>query len=370
MPENIPAPKIISETQNLWGSGRQPTGCSHCRRVFLTLEKQVGEDCPLCRQGKLTPQPARMRPEPPERLLPFRIGRKNLPGIYSRFMEGVWIAPEDFTPETLLSRTTPLFWPMWLVDSDIHGHWQMEAGFNYQVESAKETFTGGQWRSRKQIEQKVRWEPRLGELTYHLDNIPAPALEEHDNRLSLTGGYVLEEAADFDPQRLGSALLEVPDLPPEDAWPLAKPLIDKTAGQVCARAAEADHFRNAAIKAAYHNLHWTQLLLPLYVTYYRDDDGQPQILLVNGHTGRISGPRLASRKRGLRIAGVIGAIAGFLLILALGGLLLTLIFPPAGVIAALLGLLGFALGIGAIVPAVWPAQWNRKQSQTRIATHK
>jgi len=370
MTQQKPTSAIIEETQSIWGTNRHPLGCPHCRRVFITNASHLNAPCPFCRQGRLESQPVRMRPAQPEKVLPFKVGKRDLPAICEDFVSGVWIRPDDFTAENLLKRALPVFWPLWLVDCDLSGHWQIEAGFDYQVESAREYYAGGRWQSRKQIETRVRWEPRLGEITHHVDNVAAPALEEHQNRLKMTGGYHLERGEDFHPDREGNALLEVPDLPPEDAWPLAKPKVDQAAAQVCAQAAGADHSRNFTLKADYQNLNWTQFYLPLYATYYKDDDGQPQILIVNGETGRIQGSRLASPKRGLRIAGIIAVIAGVLLILALIGLLLTAAFPPAGLIAALLGVLGFGVGIAAIVPAVWPGQWNRRQDSPTITTRK
>lgn len=353
---------VFTETESPWNTARQPKGCPHCRRAFLVPTDSVGVICPLCRQATLEEQPVRMRPVEPERMLLFKVKKNNLRTIYEDFISGVWIKPEDFSTEHLLERTIPVFWPLWLVDCDIRGHWQMEAGFDYQVQSAKETFSGGEWRSRKQIENRVRWEPRLGELNNHIDNAKVPALEEHRNRELLTGGYQIQQAQAFMPDQLGNALIEVPDLPPEDAWPLARPQVDKTAASICAKAAGAQHQRNFAIKASYQNQNWTQFLLPLFATTYRDDEGQPQIVIVNGQTGKIKGPRLASPTRGLKIAGIIAGAAGLLFVLALFSLLLTLVFPPAGIITALLGILGFATGIAAIIPAVWPGYWNRKQA--------
>jgi len=352
---------ILQENQTLWNTDRQPAGCSQCERVFLVFAEQIDALCPICRTGKLTPQPAHIRPGEPEKMLPFMLDQARLRTIYQGFVSGVWIRPEDFTPENLLSRTVPIFWPMWLVDADIKGHWQMEAGFDYQVESAKEVYQDGRWVSRKQIEDRIRWEPRLGEIDTQVNNIPVPALEDHHNRWGVTGKYPIEEMQAVQLDRLTNAPIECPDLPPEDAWPLAKPHIDRAAGEICRKAAGAQHQKNFAIKADYPKQNWSQLLLPAYTTYYLDDEGQPQIVIVNGQTGQIAGPRLASRKRGLRIAGIIAGAAGLLFLLALAGLLLTAVFPPAGIVAALLGVLGFALGIAALVPAIWPAQWNRKQ---------
>jgi len=361
---------LIEESKSLWNTGHQPAGCPHCRRAFLVPPDQTAAPCPLCRQANLEKQPVRMRPAEPERILPFQIGKEKLKTIYEDFISGVWIKAEDFSTERLLERTVPVFWPLWLVDSDIHGHWQMEAGFDYQVQSTKESFSGGAWHSRKQIEDRVRWEPRLGELKTHVDNVNVPALEEHRNREKMTGPYHLEHAQAFSMKQSGNAILEVPDLPPEEAWPLARPQVDKTAARICATAAGAQHQRNFALKADYGNLNWTQFLLPLYATFYKDDEGQPQMVIVNGETGEINGPRLASRKRGLKIAGMIAGAAGLLLILALLSLLLTLIFPPAAIIVVLLGILGFATGVAAIIPAVWPNQWNRKQEGPRIVTRR
>jgi hypothetical protein len=366
MVQQVTPLKIIEEGQRLWNSDRQPSGCTHCHRGFLALDSQINASCPLCRTGHLEPQALRLNPAEPERVLPFRIKPEHLRSLFTQFTSGVWIKPEDFTTENLLQRTQKIFWPLWLVDSDVEGQWQMEAGFDYQVESSKEYFQDGQWRSRKLVEDRIRWEPRLGGINYHVDNVPVPALEEHQNRQQMTGAYRLENAGSFHLDKSNDALIEAPDLPPADAWPLAKPQVNKRLSQVCAEAADAQHSRNFNINAKYQKLNWTQFLLPMYTSYYKDDEGNPQILVINGETGEIQGPRLASQKRGWRIAAIIGGIAAVLLLFALLGFLITPIFPPASIFAVFSGILGFTAGVGALIPAIWPSQWNRKNQSSVI----
>lgn len=370
MTDHVPTAEIIPEDQTLWHTDRQPAGCSQCHRVYLVVPEADSTTCPFCRRGELKPQPVYTQRADPERVLPFRVSKQNLLSIYERFVAGVWIKPEEFTPETLLKNSRPVFWPLWLVDSDVSGHWQMEAGFDYQVESAKEVYTGSGWESRKQIENRVRWEARVGMIETRVDNVITPALEEHQNRLQMTGKYPIRDAVDFDPDLLGSALLELPDVPPEDAWPLAKPDFDQTLAKICRKAAGAQHAREFTINAQFGNQNWTEFFLPLYATHYTDDEGQPQVVIVNGETGAVHGPRLASHKRGAKIAGIIGAISGVLFLFALIGLLLTVVFPPAALIGGLLVFLGLAAGIFAIVTAVWPGQWNRNQTGPRIVERK
>jgi len=365
-----PQAEIIEETQTLWASGRQPMGCPNCQRVFLVPTVSVHKLCPICRQGTLQSQPVRMRAAEPEKILPFQVRKSHLESIYDDFLDDVWFKPDDFNLQYLIQRTQPIFWPQWLVDTNISGNWQMEAGFDYQVESTKESYANGQWFSRKQIEDRVRWEPRLGEIDTRLENIHVPALEEHENRSLLTGTYRHQKTQNFDPQMLENAFLEVPDRPPSEAWQAALTQVKKEAAKSCAQAAGAGHQQNFALRANYQNQHWTQYLLPMYTTYYLDDEGHPQIIVVNGETGTIQGPRLASQKKGAQIALILGAVAVGLFILAVIGFVFMAIFPPAGLVAAFLSLLGFGVGCGALFPAIWPVQWNRKQTGPRIRMRK
>ena len=358
---------IFDENQTLWTENQQAAGCPQCGRVYIVQSDELGQLCPLCRKGTLEPQPVRMRAAEPERILPFKIDKNGLTAIYTNAVKRVWIKPENLSPESLLRNTRPVFWPLWLVDSDVQGHWQMEAGFDYQVESSKEFYDSGQWQSRKQIEGRIRWEPRLGRVQTHVDNVSSQALEEYANRVQMTGNYTLKQSRPYSPGMENHAVMEVPDFPPEDAWPLAQPAVDKAVGEICIRAANAQHFRNFSIKADYTNLNWTQFLLPLYATSYIDDDGEPPILIVTGLTGVLQGPLMASTLRGTHIAGIIGAVAGGLILLALLGLLLTFVFPPASVFAGILGVLGILTGIAALFPAVQPGQWNSNQTGPRIA---
>jgi hypothetical protein len=367
MDQYTPAVELIDQDQTMWHSERGPAGCDHCHRVYLVPPEYRGATCPICRKGGLEAQPVIMRPATPERILTFKITKQDLLPIYQQFVAGVWIKPVDFNPETLIKNTRPVFWPLWLVDSDINGSWQMEAGFDYQVESAKEVYAGGGWQSRKHIETRVRWEMRLGKITTHLDNVVTPALEEHENRQAMTGKYRLDQGTNFDPYLLGGALLELPDITPENAWPLARPHFDHALAEICRKAASAQHFRNFSMKAEFGNQNWTEFFLPMYTTHYTDDEGNPQVLVVNGQTGAIQGPRLASRQRGSYMAGILAAVAGGLFLLALIGLLLTMVIPWASIFAVFLGVLGFGAVILAILTAVWPGQWNRNQVGPRIA---
>jgi hypothetical protein len=302
-----------------------------------------------------------MRPEPPELLIPFQQSSANLRAIIDRFVKPVWLRPDDFNPNNLVQRLTPIYWPMWLVDADLSGDWQAEMGYDYQVKSSQESFAQGGWKTHELVETRIRWEPRLGQLTRHYDNAAAPALNDGNAITTRIGETSREPAVSFSPAALSQAAIRIPDLHPENAWPLAQTALQQAAAEECRQAAQAQHVRNYAIHAAYAKLHWTQLLQPMYATYYLDDQGQPQVVLVNGQSGAIGGPRRASQRKGCLFSGFGLGASAFLLLVYILLVLAGRSISTLGSLAVMAICLALGLAVLAVILAAWPWSWNRAQ---------
>jgi hypothetical protein len=360
----LPQSEIIEETSAIWGTSLHPAGCAACQRVYLVDSARIGQPCPLCGRAKLQAQPALLRPEAPELLAPFRYQPAELRPRLEKFVKDVWLRGDDFDTDRLLQRITPIYWPVWLLDGDVVGEWQAEAGFDYQVKSSQESFGNGKWSTRELVEQRIRWEPRAGQIRRHYDNVKVPAISEQQRLTSTIGSCQFDQAGAYQPGQLQNAILRVPDLPPASAWPLAQSRLDEAAAGECQQASGAQHIRNFQLRADYQTLHWTQLLLPLYVSWYTDDEGNPRVLYFNGQSGAIGGTRLASQKKGWKVAGMILIIAAVFFLAALALAAVGLIFPPSMILGGVLGVLAMLIACGAIIPAVWPWQWNRGQGET------
>jgi hypothetical protein len=356
----MPAIEIVETAETLWGLPLQPAGCSQCRQVYLVEATRLGGACPGCAVGRLEPQPARLRPEPPELLIPFQQSPADLRPVIDKFLKPVWLRPDDFNSRSLLQRLTPVYWPMWLVDSDLSGDWKAEMGYDYQVKSSQESYAQGGWKTREQVETRIRWEPRLGQLTRHYDNAAAPALNDADAITARIGATSRQPAVPYSPTALSQAVIRIPDLHPENAWPLAQAALHQAAAEECRQAAQAQHLRNYAIHAAYANLHWTQLLQPMYATYYLDDQGRPQIVLVNGQSGAIGGPRRASQRKGCLWSGIGLGSSAFLLFIYVLLVLLGKSIPALASLAVMTICLALGLGVLSVILAAWPWQWNRR----------
>ncbi len=336
--------------------------CAHCGEAHLLPEEAVPARCPYCLQGPVTPQPTLLRKEPPEQVVPFGVSPTALARALQRWSEGVHFRPDELNPALLTRRAYRYFVPVWLVDARIVGAWRADVGFDYQVVSYQDRYSdAGGWRSEEVREDRIRWEPRVGRIERRYDNVTTPALDDDRKLLSRLGEYDLAQREPYQPEVLSGGVVRVPTLDPQAAWPEARSALNRAARKECRQAAGGDHIRDFTIEAEYHDLHWTQLLLPAYVTWYQEE-GKVWPVLINGQTGRVSGPRLASSRKANTTALVLGVLAAFVFLIGGALALLGAIFPPMTIIGGILLVIGVLIGLSAPLPAIVVWSHNRRIS--------
>jgi hypothetical protein len=361
-PQNVNRSATVEQS---WGVPLIAVVCEHCDWGFLTPEAVDLGRCPRCFQPALAriDQDVSQLPytQSPELTIPYALSEAQLNQEIQRFASGIPYPPHDLAAKNLQARLQRVYLPMWLVDARVRADWKAETGFNYQVVSHQDRFSGGGWTSQQVKEGRVRWEPRLGKLERSYTNIAAPALEEHAALQAALGAFNLTAVRSYQPEDTHSAFVRLPDRPPQDAWSDAKLALFNAAADECRLAASADHLRQFSWQPEFADQRWTQLLLPVYSAYYLDDDQQPQGLLIHGQNGQISGTRRASMKRATRSALTILGIAALIFILGLVLAGASLAVPPL-LVPGILGLtLGLLVGLGAIVPMVRAGWFNRSQ---------
>jgi len=355
--------QFIPETaiKKIWGTERQAVDCRACGVTHLL---PLGDDisrCPACLSKSLKPHTNDLQPEPPQKLIPFaaKLSSGRLAGILSDWLKGIRLRPADLCVERLLARRRQVYWPMWMVEGTVVGTWQAQMGFEYQVESSKERFRDEQgWSTQRLTETKVRWEPRAGRITRTYRDLALPALETREQAQldAYLGGYDVSRVVAFTPDATAKSAVRVPSLTTQEALPLAETALYRMATADCQRAAGAQHHKAFTLEANYRALKWTQLLLPFYVTYYEDDNGQPIPVWINGQSGHVGGIKRASLRRGWRITRNAGIMAAFIF---LTGVLLALLgVTDAG---SVLMTLGFLAVIVAALPVFWVWQFNQRQ---------
>lgn len=345
-----------------WGFPTQLLACENCNWSFLVHTEATHSKCPNCFQPKIhaLDDPSELISYPPEQLIPFSVSNAVLQTGLERFEKAIPYPSRDLTRHTLTQRLERIYIPKWLVDCDVEATWQAETGFNYEVVSHQEEYQSGNWRTKEITKTQIRWELRVGTLKRHYANIAAPALTAFSHLKNVLGAYREGESVGYEPEHARRAAIRLPDRTREDAWPEAiPPLMDAGAAE-CQTAAQADHIRDFRWEAGYTNQNWTQRLLPMYATYYLDDDNNVCGVWINGQTGQIKGVRRASQKRAMTTAlwmvGIgVGLFLASLIIFVLGAL-----FPLFPVFGALGMIISFVVGAGALVPIFRAWQFNKR----------
>ncbi|MCB0191488.1 MAG: hypothetical protein KDJ65_06045 [Anaerolineae bacterium] len=354
----------------MWKTNLKATLCEQCDSHYLLPPQLMPFTCPTCFQNQLIDIEVENQPTDllhhyaPELLLPFTVAEETLHPKIEQFAGRIWFAPGDLTPKTLISRLHRLYLPMWLVDSQVEALWQAEVGFNYEVVSHRDEFdqNSGGWSSQQVTEQRIRWEQRVGRLTRQYDNMMAPALEQHTSLMQRLGEYDLKAAEPFQPDALQQAIIHLPDRPPTDAWSDTVPAFHEAAAEECRQASQADHLRNYRWSSEYRNQHWTLLMLPIYTTYYLDDQQQAHPIFIHGRTGRMSGTLKGSMKRARKIALMIVAVASVIFLMSLILAAASYFMRPLLVLAAIGLLAALVVGMLAITPIIGVWHFNRSQT--------
>jgi hypothetical protein len=350
-----------------WGPQAEIVACSNCQSSFLSLQAEISKFCPNCLHPTLVIMDSKAGLEnlaPPELVLPYQVQKNQITASVGGFAKGIPFPPADLNAESIMQRMLPVYLPRWLVDTTVTARWQAETGFNYEVVSHRDRYDQnmGRWVSQEVKETRVSWEPRVGELSRTYQNISAPAADDERRILQAVGEFDNQNAQPYEQSLLLKlSLIKLPNRLPQDAWNDAVIEAQKAAAAECQLASKADHIRNFKWQPDYTNQNWTLLLRPIFVSYYLDDDGQPQRILLNGISGKLAGQRRSSMKRAQSVALTIVLVAAgiFLLGLLLGAV--GLVFPPALIIGGLVLLAATFIGLGAIVPIVQAWQFNKSK---------
>jgi len=345
----------------LWGYPLQPAHCPKCDVAHLIPADMETALCPACYDAHLEPQPTLVNPEHPELVLDFAISPSQMRERFQDWLKGVWLHPEELKTEFLTRRLTRTFIPLWLIDGKVVGTWQAQMGYDYQVASSQEVFNDGKWTTRKLTETRIRWEPRSGTAKRTYQNLSIPALDDHSRLIKNLGKFKLENATNYTSKPLERASIRVPSLLPEAAWPFAKTGFDRLVAEDCRRASGAQHVDEFIIDADYQDQNWTQLLLPVFTTAYRDENGKVHPILINGQNGKIFGVKFASQKQGRNWS--LGLFVVALISFALGLLFAagTALLPLLGVISLAFFASALFIGIIAPIPVIWAWNFNRSK---------
>lgn len=296
-----------------WGKAVELVHCEFCKWHYLLSEDKLPCDCPHCYRAALASEGSpkfSSLTQFSKLVLDFTVTPETLSERILQFKRGIPFAPTDLEPNQLQTRLQQVYLPLWLVDSQVQATWETEVGFNYDIVTHKDSYHEKRgWSSEQITKTRIEWEKRLGTLARAYNKIATSAFQKPGELKPLLKNYDLTTKQPYTSQVIASGFVCLPTISQNKAWPHAAQVIGQTAIEECQKASRADHIRDFTWQPTYHNRQWTLLLLPLYSSYYFDDEQQRQPVLLHGQSGLISGKRRASMQRAKRFSLLLITIA-------------------------------------------------------------
>jgi hypothetical protein len=352
-------PPIEFQQESSWDHGELLEACSACQCVFLVSPEHSKQICPICSQADLVPEPDKEARWAPELVLPIQIDQQTFKNYMERFLDEVPYKTNDLTVDNLVERVRVVWWPQWLVDADLEGEWEATVGYNYQVKTARERYGNDGWKSQNVLRTEIRYEPRMGTMNRHHDNVIIPALHTNEERIRQLGEYDRKQVVKFKDGILDRASIQLPTIEPGELREVAEDKFRLIAEKEILEATGAQHRQEINYRGVFKNMNWSKFLLPIFSSYYVDDHQQCHPVVMNAQSGKLYGRRMASLKKARKKT--LGLAA--LLMLVFLVLILASLLSPSGGIVCIVGA-ALLLGTLALIPLIRASVWNRRQEKT------
>ena len=293
-----------------WEDGLLLASCNNCGITLMQPADMMAKSCIHCGAMMIEQMdPNADRPPhlaPPELVLNLRKERNRAETDFTNWVKKFYFPPAGLSAEKLHERMRLVYVPAWLMDTTLETQWIADAGFDYDVVSHREKYRGGGWSTQQVTRTRKDWEGRAGQLTLRYDNLPADAIEEEFQfwklaRLLRSGDRIVNKAVPYEQREAEPAAFMLPNRIPADAINDMLPTLMERAKSDVQIACRADHIRNFNWAPKILEQNWTKMLIPIWSTWYLDEDDRTRMVFLNAVTGHGWGEKIPSMRRTWRV---------------------------------------------------------------------
>lgn len=264
--------------------------------------------CPFCG----TPQVAEKASAKQIRataVLPFGIDLDHARGSYTKWLSGLWWAPNDLTKMAVLDGALQgVYIPFYTFDAIALTSYTGQRGEDYWDTEHYTVVVNGRTQHRTRQVRKTRWYPAAGRVTSHFDDVLVIATSSlPTNRLATLEPWDLDQLAPYADEFLSGFSSETYALSLVDGYKVAQSLFQPTIDAHIRHDIGGDRQMISSKHSDYQSVTFKHILLPVWVAAYRYK-GKVYQILINARTGELSGERPYSWVK-ITLASIAGLIA-------------------------------------------------------------
>lgn len=228
----------------------------------------------------------------PGAIIPFQFDQKKSHKIFSKWVRGLWFAPNNMQKASLdPQHTKGLYLPYWTFDAQLYAQYQGERGDYYYVSVPYTTTENGKTVSRTRQERRTRWSPTRGDISGFVDDTLVKASHQRRNQIpEKITNWNLDALQPFNTNFLAGFVTEKYTIPLKEGHIESQREAEKIARSWARHDIGGDTQRVHQVEMQLSDETFKHILLPVYISSYQYA-GQKYNFFVNGQTGAISGKR-------------------------------------------------------------------------------
>ncbi|WP_282079773.1 DNA helicase PriA [Aquimarina algiphila] len=228
----------------------------------------------------------------PGAVLPFQFDQKKSHQIFSKWVKGLWFAPNKLKKAALDPQNTKgLYLPYWTFDAQLYADYTGERGTYYYVNVSYTTTENGKSVTKTRRERRTRWSPASGNITGFVDDTLIKASHQRNNAIpKKLSHWNLDALEPFNTSYLAGFVTEKYTIPLQDGHLSSTKEAERIARSWARQDIGGDTQRVHSIDMRLSQETFKHILLPVYISAYRFNSKKYNFF-INGQTGKISGSR-------------------------------------------------------------------------------
>lgn len=216
----------------------------------------------------------------PDAVLPFKVDKNELGGIFQSWMKGKWLAPGDLKNLYQRDSFQGIYIPFWTFDANGDANFTAMGGKRRRVKD-------------ENGEEKTvtDWYPTSGHVHKFFDDMPAAASDRY--RKGLFRGlepFAFDEMKSYSPDYFSGHMSENYSISLEDGH---KDAINRMTGELKSMAEKQvcenyDCVKDVHMRPVFKDETYKYVMVPVYSTAYQYKN-KTYTVLINGHSGRVQG---------------------------------------------------------------------------------
>ena len=284
----ITALRSVPDDQRGYNTERVSVKCQSCQAISSFEPNRVAQNCDFCGSAQLVPYEQTKAVIRPESLLPFKLADTAVRDQIRLWYGNRWFAPSALKSRALTDTLKGVYLPYWTFDAKVHADWTAESGYYYYE---TEYYTDGDGKQQSRQVQRIRWQWSSGSLNHFFDdNLVAGTKGTHPKLLEKIEPFPTKELIPYDAGYLAGWIVEQYQVDLTAAAQHSREEMDAEIRSMCARQVPGDTHRNLNVDAAYSDMTFKHVLVPVWLVSYVYGRKSYQVL-VNGQTGQIAGDR-------------------------------------------------------------------------------